>query len=50
MVRKNKYQHQDIGYSKAKGEKMELARDAKVNINWVTFIYSEMKSEVQPMS
>lgn len=33
MVRKDKYQYQDIGYSKIKGKRMELARDTKVNFN-----------------
>ena len=33
MVRKGLYQHQDIGYSKAKGDRMKLARDEQVNFN-----------------
>lgn len=38
MVWKDKYYHQDTGYFKAKGKRMELARDIVANSNCITFI------------
>lgn len=38
MAWKDKYQHQETGYFKSKGKRMELARDTMTNSNCITFI------------